>query len=86
MTPRPGCTCTYSPAGPDRVQVALCDRCHIAERAKAAILRRGRASAVVLQRELGVGYRRAVEVLDGLTAAGELGPDTPSGQREIRFT
>ncbi len=49
-----------------------------------AILKRGRASAVVLQRDLGIGYRRAVELLDAMTARGVLGPDTPSGAREIK--
>ena len=58
--------------------------------ARAAILARGRASAVVLQVALGIGYRRAVELLDALTERGELGPDIAtsspaSGSREIRF-
>lgn len=48
------------------------------------IKERGRASAIVLQRELGIGYRRAVAILDHLTAAGKLGPDRADGSREIK--
>lgn len=51
-----------------------------------AILLRGRASAVVLQRALGIGYARGLRILDQMTAAGMLGPDTPGGAREICYT
>jgi len=51
-----------------------------------AVLERGRASAVVLQRQLGIGYARGIRILDQMTAAGLAGPDTPTGAREIRVT
>ena len=51
-----------------------------------AILERGRASAVVLQRQLGIGYARGIRILDQMTTAGLVGPDTPTGSREIRLT
>jgi DNA segregation ATPase FtsK/SpoIIIE-like protein len=51
-----------------------------------AVLERGRASAVVLQRQLGIGYARGIRILDQMTAAGLTGPDTPTGSREIRVT
>lgn len=51
-----------------------------------AILERGRASAVVLQRQLGIGYARGIRILDQMTTAGLVGPDTPTGSREIRVT
>lgn len=51
-----------------------------------AILERGRASAVVLQRQLGIGYARGIRILDQMTATGLVGPDTPTGAREIRVT
>ena len=51
-----------------------------------AVLERGRASAVVLQRQLGIGYARGIRILDQMTAAGLVGPDTPTGSREIRVT
>lgn len=50
------------------------------------IRQRGRASAIVLQRALSIGYVRAVRILDQLTAAGLLGPDRPDGSREIKET
>jgi len=51
-----------------------------------AVLERGRASAVVLQRQLGIGYARGIRILDQMTSAGLVGPDTPTGAREIRLT
>lgn len=51
-----------------------------------AVLERGRASAVVLQRQLGIGYARGIRILDQMTATGLVGPDTPTGAREIRVT
>ena len=51
-----------------------------------AILERNRGSAVVLQRSLGIGYARGIRILDQMSGAGLLGPDTPSGAREIRVT
>lgn len=54
--------------------------------AATAILGRGRASAVVLQRALGIGYARGLRILDQMTEAGMLGPDAPGGAREICFT
>ena len=51
-----------------------------------AILARDRASAVVLQRALGIGYARGLRILDQMTDAGMLGPDSPGGAREILFT
>ncbi len=48
------------------------------------VLKRGRASAVVLQRELGIGYARGVRILDQMTEAGIAGPDVPTGAREIK--
>jgi hypothetical protein len=54
--------------------------------AASAILTRGRASAVVLQRTLGIGYARGLRILDQMTEAGMLGPDAPGGAREICFT
>lgn len=53
--------------------------------ARAAIKLSGRARAVLLQKALGIGYERAVRILDAMTAAGDLGPDTPTGAREVRF-
>ena len=55
------------------------------EQAKVAIKERGRASAVVLQRALGIGYQRAIRILDQMTNEGLLGPDTPAGAREIKW-
>ena len=55
------------------------------EDAKAAITARGRASAVVLQGALGIGYMRALCLLDRMTQDGLLGPDTPDGSRAILF-
>jgi hypothetical protein len=49
-----------------------------------AVLERERASAVVLQRQLGIGYARGIRILDQMTTAGLVGPDTPTGAREIR--
>lgn len=51
-----------------------------------AILVRGRASAVVLQRVLGIGYARGLRILDQMTEAGMLGPDSAGGAREICFS
>ncbi|MCG3134471.1 MAG: hypothetical protein HMLKMBBP_01777 [Planctomycetes bacterium] len=51
-----------------------------------AVLARSRASAVVLQRALGIGYARSLRLLDQMTTAGMLGPDAPGGAREIFFT
>ncbi|MCE9637178.1 MAG: hypothetical protein K8T90_15845 [Planctomycetes bacterium] len=51
-----------------------------------AILTRGRASAVVLQRALGISYARGLRILDQMTEAAMLGPDSPGGSREICFT
>jgi DNA segregation ATPase FtsK/SpoIIIE-like protein len=50
-----------------------------------AILNRGRASAVVLQSQLGIGYSRANRILDQMTEIGVTGPETPTGAREIRL-
>lgn len=50
-----------------------------------AILNRGRASAVVLQSQLGIGYSRANRILDQMTEIGVTGPETPTGSREIRL-
>lgn len=50
-----------------------------------AIQQRGRASAVVLQRALNIGYARATKLLDELTQAGLLGPDRRDGSREIKI-
>ncbi len=51
-----------------------------------AVLERGRASAVVLQRQLGIGYARGIRILDQLTEAGIVGPDEPTGSREIKIS
>jgi DNA segregation ATPase FtsK/SpoIIIE-like protein len=51
-----------------------------------AVLERERASAVVLQRQLGIGYARGIRILDQMTNAGLVGPDTPTGARQIRVT
>lgn len=51
-----------------------------------AVLTRGRASAVVLQRELGIGYARGLRILDQMTSCGVAGEDTPTGARELRVT
>jgi hypothetical protein len=51
-----------------------------------AVLDRGRASAVVLQRQLGIGYARGIRILDQMTAAGLVGPDSPTGSRQLRIT
>lgn len=48
-----------------------------------AVKERGRASAVVIQRALGIGYVRAVALLDRMTANGVLGPDRQDGSRAI---
>lgn len=48
-----------------------------------AVLARGRASAVVLQRELGVGYARGLRLLDQMTECGIAGEDTPTGARAL---
>lgn len=50
-----------------------------------AILSRGRASAVVLQSHLGIGYSRANRILDQMTEIGVTGPETATGSREIRL-
>jgi DNA segregation ATPase FtsK/SpoIIIE-like protein len=50
-----------------------------------AILVRGRASGVILQRALGISYKRGGEILDQMTEAGMLGPDSPGGSRDILF-
>lgn len=51
-----------------------------------AILNRGRASAVVIQRQCGVPYSRGIRILDQMTEAGLLGPDSLTGSREIYVT
>lgn len=51
-----------------------------------AIGKRDRASPVVLQRALGVGYKEATDILDQLTKVGVLGPDAPGGARQMNFT
>jgi DNA translocase FtsK/SpoIIIE-like protein len=51
-----------------------------------AVLDRGRASAVVLQRQLGIGYARGIRILDQMTALGLVGPDSPTGSRQLRIT
>jgi hypothetical protein len=51
-----------------------------------AVLDRGRASAVVLQRQLGIGYARGIRILDQMTAVGLVGPDSPTGSRQLRIT
>lgn len=51
-----------------------------------AVLERGRASAVVLQRQLGIGYARGIRILDQMTAVGLVGPDSPTGSRQLRIT
>jgi DNA segregation ATPase FtsK/SpoIIIE-like protein len=51
-----------------------------------AVLERERASAVVLQRQLGIGYARGIRILDQMTNAGLVGPDTPTGARQIRVS
>jgi hypothetical protein len=51
-----------------------------------AVLDRGRASAVVLQRQLGIGYARGIRILDQMTAIGLVGPDSPTGSRQLRIT
>jgi DNA segregation ATPase FtsK/SpoIIIE-like protein len=53
--------------------------------AKKVIEERRRASPVVLQRGLNIGYTHAVRLLGQMTEAGLLGPDTPDGSREILF-
>ena len=42
-----------------------------------AILERGRASAVVLPSQLGIGYSRANRILDQMTEIGVAGPGAP---------
>jgi DNA segregation ATPase FtsK/SpoIIIE-like protein len=51
-----------------------------------AIMSRGRASAVVLQSQLGIGYSRANRILDQMTEVGLTGPETPTGARDIRLS
>ena len=99
VEPTPAATTSpTSPTAPEAAQLALFpapafDKAKLAgmdldplfSEAAKAILGRGRASAVVLQRALGIGYARGLRILDQMTAAGMLGPDSPGGAREICF-
>lgn len=69
---------------PDLARLAALELDPLFYEAVDAILDRGRASAVVLQRQLGIGYARGIRILDQMTASGLIGPDTPNGAREIR--
>ncbi len=50
------------------------------------VIERGRASVVLLQRRLDIGYTRAARIIEALEAEGLVGPMTESGSREILLT
>ena len=48
-----------------------------------AVRERGRGSVIVLQRKLGIGYTRAVKILDELVKNGVVGPENASGSHPV---
>ena len=73
-------------AEPDLARIHAMELDPLFRDAVVAVLERGRASAVVLQRQLGIGYARGIRILDQMTAAGLIGPDSPTGSRQLRIT
>jgi DNA segregation ATPase FtsK/SpoIIIE-like protein len=53
------------------------------DEAASIFLERGRASVVLLQRRLDIGYTRASRIVEALAAKGLVGPLTESGSREV---
>ncbi|MCU0724904.1 MAG: hypothetical protein MUE73_03810 [Planctomycetes bacterium] len=53
------------------------------EEAASIFLERGRASVVLLQRRLDIGYTRASRIVESLAGKGLVGPLTESGSREV---
>jgi DNA segregation ATPase FtsK/SpoIIIE-like protein len=51
--------------------------------AVAAVRERGRGSVIVLQRKLGIGYTRAVKILEELVRNGVVGPENASGSHPV---
>jgi DNA segregation ATPase FtsK/SpoIIIE-like protein len=56
------------------------------DRAADIIFERGRASVVLLQRRLDIGYTRAARIIETLQGEGLVGPLLESGSREILLT
>jgi hypothetical protein len=52
-------------------------------RAVEAVRERGRGSVIVLQRKLGIGYTRAVRLLESLQENGVVGPENASGSHPV---
>ena len=50
------------------------------------VIERNRASVVLLQRRLDIGYTRAARIIEALETEGLVGPLTESGSREILLT
>lgn len=54
--------------------------------ARTAVIAAGKASASHIQRKLGIGYSRAVNLMDTLEKRGVIGPENGSKPREILIT
>ena len=50
------------------------------------VIERGRASVVLVQRRLDIGYTRASRLMDALEKEGVVGPLLESGSREVLIT
>jgi DNA segregation ATPase FtsK/SpoIIIE, S-DNA-T family len=51
--------------------------------AVAVVRERGRGSVIILQRKLGIGYTRAVRILEQLLRNGVVGPENASGSHPV---
>ena len=51
--------------------------------AVAVVRERGRGSVIILQRKLGIGYTRAVRILEQLLRSGVVGPENASGSHPV---
>lgn len=74
------------PTGIDPNRLETMDLDPLFRDAVSTVLARGRASAVLLQREFGIGYSRGSRILDQMAQAGLVGPDTPTGSRDVLVT
>ncbi|MBR4125897.1 MAG: hypothetical protein IKR13_06805 [Victivallales bacterium] len=73
------------PAGENSEQEGLGAQDELFARALQVIWKTGLATISIFQRELGIGYTEAAELLMDLEKAGFVGPQLPDGVREIHW-
>jgi DNA segregation ATPase FtsK/SpoIIIE-like protein len=73
-------------SGPDLSRLSAMVLDPLFHDAVSAVLERGRASGMVLQRSFGVGHARGLRVLEQMAAAGIIGEEDTNGSRELLVT